>query len=272
MEPDTRPYTLHPLKLGFEVTDFDLSKVKDPAVIKIIKNDVKEHSLLVFRNQGTLTPEEYLEIGAWFGDIEPPILNHEKAPHKDIFRISNDCSQGMTRAGFSGWHIDGTYHPAPPSHSLYRIVELPTNRAATSFIPFTALLDSLPHEKRKVWDTLWTGTDDAKGIVHPLIYRHPETGKPVMCVHLGLVDHVYQNYGTPQQKDFSTHEFIEDIYEAIVSSDLIYHHEYQTGDLIISDNLALGHIASEETQLPRSQIGLRIMDRINVAGKKGPQK
>ena len=52
MKSDTRLYTLRPLKLGFEVIDFDLSKVENPAVIEQIKEDVRDYSLLVFRNQG----------------------------------------------------------------------------------------------------------------------------------------------------------------------------------------------------------------------------
>ena len=36
----------------------------------------------------------------------------------------------------------------------------------------------------------------------------------------------------------------------------MYHHVYREGDLIISDNLAVGHEASPDTQLPRDQVHL----------------
>jgi alpha-ketoglutarate-dependent taurine dioxygenase len=42
--------------------------------------------------------------------------------------------------------------------------------------------------------------------------------------------------------------------EIVAHGDNIYHHEYSPGDLIISDNLAVGHEASPETQLPRDQV------------------
>ena len=39
-----------------------------------------------------------------------------------------------------------------------------------------------------------------------------------------------------------------------------------------ADNLALGHEAAPETQLPPSRVGLRVMHRVTVAGKTPPKK
>ena len=38
------------------------------------------------------------------------------------------------------------------------------------------------------------------------------------------------------------------------------------------DNLAVGHVASPDTQLPPEEIGLRVMHRVTVAGKTRPSK
>ena len=48
--------------------------------------------------------------------------------------------------------------------------------------------------------------------------------------------------------------------------------QWVAGDFIISDNLALGHEASTQTQLPRSQVGLRIMHRTTIGGRIPPAK
>ena len=53
---------------------------------------------------------------------------------------------------------------------------------------------------------------------------------------------------------------------------LVYDHDWEVGDFIISDNLALGHMASPETQYPVEQVGLRIMHRVTIAGKFTPTK
>ncbi len=51
-----------------------------------------------------------------------------------------------------------------------------------------------------------------------------------------------------------------------------YVHNWEPGDFIISDNLALGHEAHPDTQRPVSEVGLRVMHRVTVKGKKAPQK
>jgi alpha-ketoglutarate-dependent taurine dioxygenase len=48
--------------------------------------------------------------------------------------------------------------------------------------------------------------------------------------------------------------------------------QWEVGDFIISDNLAVGHEATPETQLPVSKVGLRVLHRTTVAGKWIPQK
>ena len=48
--------------------------------------------------------------------------------------------------------------------------------------------------------------------------------------------------------------------------------QWEEGDFIISDNLAVGHEASPDTQLPVSEVGLRVMHRTTVRGKFEPRK
>ncbi|PVD23798.1 hypothetical protein C0Q70_17072 [Pomacea canaliculata] len=58
---------------------------------------------------------------------------------------------------------------------------------------------------------------------------------------------------------------------------LIYQHPvtgdpWEVGDFIISDNLAVGHEATPETQLSVEEVGLRVLHRTTVAGKWTPVK
>ena len=87
-------YELHPNKLGCLVKGLDLKKEISGEIIAQIKNDVTEHRLLIFKDQGIVPPEKHLEIGKWFGNIESTFYNHPKSPHRDIFRVSNDRAEG----------------------------------------------------------------------------------------------------------------------------------------------------------------------------------
>lgn len=51
-----------------------------------------------------------------------------------------------------------------------------------------------------------------------------------------------------------------------------FHLQWEVGDFIISDNLAVGHEATPETQYPRSKVGLRILHRTTIQGTNIPTK
>lgn len=267
-------YELKPIKIGCQVFGIDLKSNISDEVRQSIIEDTRKHRILVFKNQGLISPERHLEIGRWFGKIESTFYDHPKSPLRDIFRVSNDESEGCTHVGRTGWHIDGSFQEMPFSHSLYHIVECP-REGATIFAPLTEIIEGLSAEKRCWWDRLWMVSDRRQKLLHPLIYSHPETGKPVLCFHLGMTDSFIVDYGTPDERetdDSETAKILAQIHQEFVKEDLQYWHKWEPGDFIISDNLAVGHEASPQTQYPRSKVGLRVMHRVTIAGKTKPKK
>ena len=97
--------------------------------------------------------------------------------------------------GRSGWHIDGSFMPAPFSHSLYHIVLAPV-MSSTSFVSLTDVIQGLGEERRQFWNRLWMVSDSHNDLVHPLIYTHPATGLPTLCFHLGMTEGFILDYGT----------------------------------------------------------------------------
>ena len=271
-----KTYQLQSHKLGCIVKGLDLNQSISPKTISHLIEDVTQHRLLIFKNQGIVNADRQLEISSWFGQIESTFYNHPKSPHRDIFRVSNDPSEGCTNVGRTGWHIDGSFQEKPFSHSIYHIISCPS-QGATVFAPLTELIERLDESKRKFWDRLYMGSDRRGNCVHPHVYPHPLTKLPTLCFHLGMTDHYILDYGTPQAKrmnDEETEEIKAGIHAEFVknSGDIQYVHEWQPGDFLISDNLALGHEASPDTQLSTSQVGLRVMHRVTIAGKHKPQK
>ena len=51
------------------MTGLDLSKEVDREVVELIKQDVREHRILVFRDQQRVSPERHTAIGGWFGEV-----------------------------------------------------------------------------------------------------------------------------------------------------------------------------------------------------------
>ncbi|PRW20542.1 dioxygenase Mb0100 isoform D [Chlorella sorokiniana] len=279
-----RPYALSPLfpTWGMEVQGIDLKQPVSQETIEAIREDVTKHRLLIFRNQGVVSGERHVEISNWFGPCESTFYKHPRSPHPDVFRVSNDRLEGCTGVGRTGWHIDGSFQTAPFSYALYHIVSCPT-KGDTVFAPLHEVVGSLPAEQRARWDRLWMLSDRRARDAKPLLYQHPLTGQDALCFHLGMTEAFVWDLGTPKQqatiRDSVTTppeavELLREIEEVFTktAAHLIYHHKWQPGDFLISDNLALGHEADPDTQLPPSEVGLRVMHRTTVQGQYAPRK
>ena len=118
-------YKITPAALGVEVHDFDLTKDPPQEVKDAIRRDVHKYGMVIFRNQGQISGKRHVEISKWFGELESTFYKHPKSPHPDVFRVSNDESEGCTGVGRTGWHIDGSFQPAPFAYSLYHMYHVP---------------------------------------------------------------------------------------------------------------------------------------------------
>ncbi|XP_063615522.1 uncharacterized protein LOC134788594 isoform X2 [Penaeus indicus] len=213
-------YKLTPVKLGCEVRGIDLKQDVPPEVMAAIKEDVTKHRLLIFKDQGVVSGERHVEIAKWFNEPESTFYKHPRSPHPDVFRVSNDRSEGCTNVGRTGWHIDGSFQEAPFAYALYHMV---------------------------------------------------------LCFHLGMTDSFIWDYKTPQEritKEEETYSLLQEIHHEFIKNNKVrqFSHQWEVGDFIISDNLSVGHEAAPETQLPRSQVGLRILHRVTTKGHYPPAK
>ena len=62
------------------------------------------------------------------------------------------------------------------------IIKINTCLMFTAFVPLTELIVNLSEEKRQRWERLWMLPDRRDKVVHPLIYPHPVTKKPVRYI------------------------------------------------------------------------------------------
>ena len=122
-------YECRPNKLGLIATGLDLNSNVSPEAIAQIKADVHRHGMVIFKNQTPISGDRHVEISRWFGELESTFYKHPKSPHPDVFRVSNDRTQGCTNVGRTGWHIDGSFQRAPFAYSLYHMHSVPEKGA-----------------------------------------------------------------------------------------------------------------------------------------------
>lgn len=241
-------------------------------IIKALNEVVFRHRLVVFRDQDVVAAHDQVEISKWFNPLECTFYKHPMSPHPEVFRVSNDPSQGCTGVGRTGWHVDGSFQPSPFSHALYHIVECPT-KGATSFLPLEEFLDSLKIEDQFELAMLMMLSDRRSTGAKPLCYTHPKTGRRTMCFHLGMINGFIKRFPPSlgaedvEMSPECTQAVLDKLEKLILGSEpLIYTHHWRPGDFIITDNCAIAHEATPETQLPVEEVGLRVLHRTTTRG------
>lgn len=275
-----RPYTIKPLPVfGIEIRDINLSEPQSESTVTAINEELTLHRLLVFRDQGIISGQRQVEISRWFGNLESTFYKHPASPHRDVFRVSNDPSQGCTGVGRTGWHVDGSFQRAPFAVATYHIWSVP-KKGDTVFAPLHEIVNkAFTSEQRARWERLWMLSDRRVIDPKPVIYSHPKSGMDTMCFHLGMISGFMWDKGTDKERITDAEETtalleeLEDIFHVTAPRmGLLYSHRWRPGDFIISDNAALGHEASIQTQLPPDEVGLRVMHRTTVGGTVPPKK
>jgi len=148
----------------------------------------------------------------------------------------------------------------PFSNSLLHIVNVPKS-GATLFVPLTELIEGLTDQERSRWDRLWMVSDRRLTPFHPLMYNHPLSKKKTLCFHCGMTTAFVWDYGKSDARTTSpeeTQQILDEITSKCENEELQYRHEWKAGDFIITDNLAVGHFASPETQFSVQEVGLRV--------------
>jgi len=130
--------------------------------------------------------------------------------------------------------------------------------------------DSLPRETQQEWEHL-ASVNSNGGMVHPLVFNHPRSGRRSVFLHLGMTGAMLRCDGRPGAKawegiDALDEDEIKRIFEVHNENldAIAYKHRWRDGDVIVIDNLAVAHKAVASAF--ELQNGLRIMHRTTIAG------
>ena len=182
------PYTVEALQpLGGLVHGLDLLPKPSPDTLAMLDHELARRGVLIFANislPGTLlsTVSEYFGSG----QVVARHAVHDSAVHENILRVSNDPRQGIVGVG-PQWHSDGFFERQIFSHVLFHAQRMPsTGGGGTSFADLAAAYDALPPRVQDAWSRLAT-VNAYSGAVHPLVTRHPRTGRRQLFIHLGMV-------------------------------------------------------------------------------------
>jgi taurine dioxygenase len=263
--------------IGAEISGLDLSAgLPEPAVLKALEQEMAARGFFVFKKQ-SLSVEELLTASKWWGGQEIHSTHgvHPATPgrNRDIFRLSNDQEHGILGVG-PQWHNDGSFVSGTFSHVAYHIIRPADKGGGTYFAHQGAAFDALPKEKQEFWSRL-VSVNSGSGVLHPVVHEHPTSKRKSVWLHLGMTGAVIEKLpgdsdADPEFRLLGELEMVNlfneynDILNAGMTDGYTINYEYEDGDCIFIDNLAVGHRASPEAHLPASVQGLRILHRATV--------
>ncbi|SDU83366.1 taurine dioxygenase [Microlunatus sagamiharensis] len=246
--------------LGARVEDVDLTRLGDDDV-SALTGLLAAQGVVVFPGQ-RLDDAEFTAFLRRFGRLVFTVGETPVPDHPDLNVISN---VGRTTAPRSTFHVDSSYFAAPPAYTALRTVTVPREGGQTEFSNQYRAHDTLEAGLRerlegRTLTHVVTGVelsdDDESSAVHPLLRRHPVSGRtslylttPARCASISGLD--------AEQ----TKELVERLYAHSTRPDNLYRHAWAEGDVVMWDNGCVLHRADHS-----GVVGDRVMHRGMATG------
>ena len=174
--------------LGAEVDGVRLAELDDAgfAYLRALWN---EYLVLFFPGQD-LSPDEHIAFARRFGEPEiHPFIPKLSERHPEVVVLEGDARADV-------FHTDVTFAPAPPMASILHVRRMPDSGGATIFTNQYLAFEELSPPMREFLEQLTAiHTATAFGhpevqTPHPVVRRHPETGRRSLFVNRQFTSHI----------------------------------------------------------------------------------
>lgn len=245
--------------VGARVTGVSLRELNS-ALVGGLKYLLAHHGVIIVPDQD-IDDAGFLGCLRHFGDLIFTIGETAVAGFPDLNVVSNIGRATPPRSTF---HTDTSYVRRPPAYTALRAVTLPTQGGDTLFTNQYRAFDTLPREVRNRLDGrkithvvtgLDLGDDDETSAEHPVLRRHPISGRTALYL------------STPQRctgisgmSAAEAEDMIVFLFEHSTSADNIYRHAWSRGDVVVWDNSCVLHRADHA-----AVVGERVLHRGMVA-------
>lgn len=263
-------------KCGVEISGVMLATCSD-AEMDAIRQAIYEHGVAVFRDQH-FTPEEHIRFGRRWGGIDVNNYFPLTDDHSEIAVVKKDPDQQTNIGG--AWHTDHSYDQIPAMGSVLVARHLPPSGGDTLWAHMGAAYDALSDELKQVvegleafhtadhvykTDGLYAQTDMGKslrgqnittGAIHPVVIRHPRTGRKLLYVNSAFTIHFV---GQTREESLP---LLQQLFDAALTGDNECRLQWKPGTVAIWDNRTTWHNALNDYQGH-----YREMHRITLSGE-----
>ena len=260
---------------GAEITGIDVKRLSN-SEWDGVRSAFAEHGVIFIRDQD-LTPDQHLDFARKWAPIDINRFFTAVDGYPEIAEVRKEKAQKQNIGGH--WHTDHSYDQAPAMGSLLLARELPEEGGDTLFAnmyrAYETLSDGLKqmllglravHSSRHVFGAgaaykatdlkdKFKGEDKVGDVVHPVVIRHPLSGRPALYVNPAFTTH-FEGWSAEDSKPL-----LEHLYRHAVRPEFTCRFHWAPGSLAFWDNRATWHLAVNDYHGER-----RLMHRITVAG------
>jgi taurine dioxygenase len=280
----------HPL-IGSEVLGVSLDGPFDDEQFEQLHDIWMNNPLLIFKGVHCSDADQ-IEFARRFGGLEiHPSVAHRLKDHPEIYRVSNVDQDGALMPGDSNdwqymlltwlWHTDSSFREVPSKGSILRALEVPSEGGDTLFANMYAAYEALTEGVKAQIESLRVehshdailnrsevlskrttkaSFTELPGVVHPLVRRHPVTGKR----SLFLSPHTME--GVVGMAREESDALLAELTEHATEPRFVYRHSWQAGDVLMWDNRCTMHaVMPFDNQNHR-----RILHRTTLIGDEAP--
>jgi taurine dioxygenase len=253
--------------LGAEIGGVDLSQPLSTETFGEIRKAWLEHMVVRFRGQSLPDPQ-LLAFSRHFGELDPPGPNPLGRPflpdHPQMNVISNIKADGVPIGGLGDgeaiWHADMTYIEKPPMAAILHALEIPprggdTASGDTYWANMALAYETLPADLKRriagreaVHDATYNSAGAmrkgyqevsdpraAPGARHPLVRRHPETGRE--CLFLGRRRNSY----IVGLELAESEALLDELWRHATQPQFTFRQQWRVGDVLVWDNRCTLH-------------------------------
>ena len=267
--------------LGAEIAGVDLSLPLSDRVIGEIRAALLEHLVIFFHDQH-LTPEQQLDFGSRFGQLQIHEFVEAMAGYPEILEVRKEPEE--TRNFGGGWHTDVSYLERPSLGSVLYAREVPEFGGDTMFANqyhayetlsdgMKAMLDGMTaiHSARRPYGPnaaraqeygpssmrfIFSEAAHAE-IEHPVVRTHRETGKKALYVNRTF---------TLRFKDMTEEEsapLLHYLCDHAVRPEFTCRFRWRPNSIAFWDNRCVQHNAINDYRGAR-----RVMHRVTIEGER----
>lgn len=245
--------------VGAEIGNIDLTKPLPDATLAELKRAFTEFSVLFFRDQ-QIDHDDHARLAEYFGTIGHHVGKKTNSQPSDDDRVRKFYASGdVPRVSGNVWHTDQSCAPIPPLASFLYLHTVPENGGGdTGFASMYGAWEGLSDRMKTYLEGLTAyhdgtvqfgeGTPSAS---HPVIVRHPESGRKLLFVNRGFTTRINE---LPREESDAVLRFLFDHCQRPEWSTRF---KWEPHSMAMWDNRCVQHRAISD-YLPQVRSGFRV--------------